>query len=218
MARVAVRPRRGAHRGENTLSDSHGNDGDPDAGKDFYDLVPAMGVTWNTPPSFNLDPSSPAGGQTSSDVADSGPIHFEAATVRATENTLLAQSRNAVSDYEWLRGQVDHATHGQFWGPPHTAPTISSGQDSASITPNPGGGSPAPAPDSQDKDDQNTLADIGDEFARHINPAMQKALAMQSNALELLGDYIAMINAAGQSYAHVDKAAGFPEPPGPVTH
>ncbi|SEG91998.1 hypothetical protein SAMN05216223_1254 [Actinacidiphila yanglinensis] len=194
------------------------SDDDPDAGKDFYNLVPAMSVDWDTPPSFNLDPSGQSSGQASSDVADSGPISFDATTVRATENTLLAQSRNAVSNYEWLRGQVDHAAHGQFWGPAHTAQTISSGQDTASQTPNSTGGSPAPAPDWEDKEDQNTLADIGDDFARHINPAMQKALALQSNALELLGDYIAMINSAGQSYAHIDKAAGFPEPPGSVTH
>lgn len=194
------------------------NDDDPDAGKDFSNLVPAMGVDWDTPPSFNLDPNSAGGGQSTSDVADSGPIYFDGPTVRATENTLLAQSRNAVSNYEWLRGQVNNAVHGQFWGPSHTAQPISSGQDTASMTPNSTGGSPPPSPDWEDKDDQNTLADIGDDFAKHINPAMQKALAMQSNALELLGDYIAMINSAGQSYAHIDRAAGFPDPPGPVTH
>lgn len=191
------------------MADSQQNDDDPDAGKDFGNLVPTMTVGWDTPPSFNTDPGGQANGQSSSDIADSGPIGFDATTVRATENTLLTQGRNAVSGYESLRAKVDSAVHGQFWGPAHTAQPVSAtpGQGANST------GGYTPPPDQMDKDDQNTLADIGDNFAQHINPAMQKALAAQSNALELLGNFIAMINGAGQSYAHVDRAARFPDPP-----
>ncbi|MEU6341910.1 hypothetical protein ABZ883_13310 [Streptomyces sp. NPDC046977] len=201
-----------------TGGDGGGGVEDPDAGKDFSDIVPTMSVGWDTPPSFNLDPSGQAGGQSSSDVADSGPIAFDAATVRATENTLLTQGRNAVFNYEALRQKVDGAVQGTFWGPARPDAPISSGQYQG-----PSGFSPTPtsswSPSSQETDDndQRTLAEIGEEFARHINPAMQKALAMQSNALELLGNYIAMINSAGQSYAKIDRAARFPEPPGSVT-
>ncbi|WP_438306682.1 hypothetical protein ACSHXN_44560 (plasmid) [Streptomyces sp. HUAS TT11] len=203
---------------QNHSGGTEGGDGgveDPDAGKDFSSLVPTMSVGWDTPPSFNLDPAGPTDGQSSSDVVDSGPIAFDAATVRATENTLLTQGRNAVFNYEALRQKVDGVVHGQFWGPPRPDAPISSGQYTG-FTPTPGGYW-APGPQETDDNDRRTLAEIGEEFAQHINPAMQKALALQSNALELLGSYIAMINSAGQSYARVDRASRFPEPPGPVT-
>lgn len=192
-----------------------GNVEDPDAGKDFSGLVPTMSVGWDAPPSFNLDPGGTPSGESASEVADSGPIAFDAATVRATENTLLTQGRNAVYNYEALRQKVDGAVHGQFWGPKRPDAPISSGQYTGSMTPNPTGGW-SPTAQETDDNDQRTLAEIGEEFARHINPAMQKALGMQSNALELLGNFIAMINNSGQSYARVDRASRFPEPPGSV--
>ncbi|MEV6994322.1 hypothetical protein AB0N87_34895 [Streptomyces sp. NPDC093228] len=193
-----------------------GGGDDPDFGKDFGGLVPVMGVEWETPPSFNLYPTGGSGrGNPGTDVPDSGPISFDATAVRATENALLTQGRNAVGNYEALRRHVDSAVHGQFWGPKHayTTPYVNPG-----VTPNPAGGWSPPL-DSTEKEDQEALARFGEEFAGHINPAMQKALALQSNALELLGNYIAMINNAGQSYAHVDQASRFPDPtsktPGP---
>ncbi|MGW2836603.1 hypothetical protein ACWCWD_02230 [Streptomyces sp. NPDC001493] len=194
------------------MAEGQQND-DPDAGKDFSNLVPHMAVGWDAPPSFNTDPGGQSSGQSSNEVADSGRIAFDAAAVRATENTLLAQGRSAVSGYETLRGHVDAAVHGQFWGPSHTSQPVSA---TPGLNPNPSAGYTPPL-DTMDKEDQNTLAEIGENFAQHINPAMQKALALQSNALELLGNYVAMINSAGQSYAHVDRAARFPDPPGPVT-
>ncbi|MGW1045349.1 hypothetical protein [Streptomyces sp. NPDC002547] len=191
------------------------SDDDPDAGKDLSDIVPTMTVSWDKPPSFNLDPSGSSSGDPATDVVpDSIPIKFEAATVRATENTLLAESRNAVSNYEALREKVDSAAHNDFWGPPHPDAPVAAINPGA--TPSPSGGS-GPSLEDLERKDQETLAQIGEEFAQHINPAMQKALAMQSNALELLGSYIAMINTSGQTYSQVDRAARFPEPPGSVT-
>ncbi|SEG18798.1 hypothetical protein SAMN05216223_103554 [Actinacidiphila yanglinensis] len=198
------------------MADTQNNDDDPDSGKDFSNLVPTMTVDWDTPPSFNIDPGGAPGGQSPDDVVDSGPVVFDAATVRATESTLLTEGRGAVSSYESLRQKVDAVVHGQFWGPAHTDPPISSGSVGSGLNANSTGGY-SPPPDETDNEDQNTLADLGDSFAVHINPAMQKALALQSNALELLGNYLAMINGAGQSYGHVDRAARFPDPTGSVT-
>ncbi|MFF4243532.1 hypothetical protein ACFYY2_03550 [Streptomyces sp. NPDC001822] len=197
--------------------DDHGGStiDDPDAGKDLSHLVPTMGVGWTAPPSFNLDPNGgTGGGQSVGTVADSGPILFDAATVRATENTLLTQGRNAVANYETLRARVDAVVHSAaFWGPKHPDSPVAA-MNTGSATPNTGY---YQSQKDRDDGDTETLAQIGDEFARHIGPAMQKALAMQSNALELLGNYVAMINNSGQSYGRVDRASRFPEPPGSVT-
>ncbi|MFF9490436.1 hypothetical protein [Streptomyces sp. NPDC014676] len=171
-----------------------------------------MSVGWDVPPSFNLDPEMGSGtGATSKEVADSGPILFDAKTVRSTENTLLAESRNAVSGYETLRARVDAVVHAPaFWGPPPPDEPIAA-MNWGSATPNTGY---YQSKEDRDRQDQQVLADIGAEFARHIAPTMQKALSLQSNSLALLSNLIAMINRAGQSYGKVDRAARFPDPQG----
>ncbi|MFE7751939.1 hypothetical protein [Streptomyces sp. NPDC057428] len=197
------------------MADGQQDDKDLDAGKDLSPIVPTVGVGWDTPPSFNNDPKGQTSGNRLTDVAESGPIRFDAAGVRATENTLLAQGRNAASGYESLRQRVDAAVHGQFWGPAHPPSVISSGQNAGTQTP--GDTSWYPTKEESENADQKILADIGADFAQHINPAMQRALAAQAGALGLLGNYIAMINTSGQSYAHVDRAATFPDIQRPVT-
>ncbi|MFF8572641.1 hypothetical protein ACF06L_15545 [Streptomyces sp. NPDC015408] len=187
---------------------------DPDKGKEFGHLVPGMSVGWEAPPSFNQDPSGGAGGESATEVADSGPIMFDATTVRATETTLLSQGRTAVGNYETLRARVDTAVHAQFWALAEPEPVISSGSYGPTT---PGGTGWSPTVQETNDNDARIVAEIGQEFAAHINPAMQKALALQANALALLGNYIALINSSGQSYSRLDRASRFPEPPGPVT-
>lgn len=195
------------HGGGNQADQSFDN---PDAGKDFSELVPTMSVGWDEPPSFNLDPDTESGtGSKNTKVADSGPILFDAGTVRATENLLLTESRNAVSGYETLRARVEAVVHTPaFWGPPPPEEAIASFNWNGA-TPNTGY---YQSKEDRDAGDQQILADIGEEFARHIAPTMQKALALQSNSLSLLSNLIAMINRAGQSYSKVDRAARFPDP------
>ncbi|MFF7580969.1 hypothetical protein ACFZBE_39360 [Streptomyces sp. NPDC008061] len=196
----------------NSNGGSGGND--PDAGKDFSHLVPSMTVGWNSIPSFN--DTSPAAAQPGSapvtDIADSGPILYEADAARATENTLLTQGRFAVNDYENLRRAIDVAVHTQFWGPAH--PQTPTGW----LPPlNPSGGDAYQEVFNQQvRSNDEKLAVIGEQFAVHINPAMQKAAAMISNSIELLGNYLAMMHAAGQAYANVDRASRFPGPPGSI--
>ncbi|MER5596013.1 hypothetical protein [Streptomyces sp. NPDC002265] len=182
---------------------------DPDAGKDFSYLVPTMTVGWNSLPSFNdTETPQPGGGPSASTLADSGPFYFAADTVRATETTLLTQARIGVSHYEALRQSVNTVLQGKFWGPAHPSGVA------VNVDPSTGGGG-SQLGDTMHRDDE-ILAGIGDEFARHINPAMQKVLALLSNSLELLGNYIAVVNATGQSYATVDRHSRFPGPPGTI--
>ncbi|WP_055588235.1 hypothetical protein [Peterkaempfera griseoplana] len=198
-------------------ADGDGVVDDPDAGKDLTYMVPTVGVGWDTPPSFNTDPGGSSGGDALTDMMpNSEPINFDGGTVRAAESNLLAQARNGVSNYEGLRAKVDSVVHGTFWGPPQPDQPIASYVNGGQAA-NPTGGGSGQSIDDQNAADQRTLADIGEEFARNINPLMQKALAMQSAAFQQLGSYIALINASGQAYAHTDRAARFPDPPGPVT-
>ena len=187
-----------------------GNPPNPDAGKDFGYLVPSLSVGWDTPPSFDdSPPNHSGGGDAPTGLAESGPIHFDASAVRAAEQMLLEQSRNAVHDYELLREKVDAAAHSDFWGPhapPQNVPT-----PGAQV---PSGTGWSPSKTETDNKDDQILHDIGAEFAANINPLMQKALWQMSGALELLSNYIQTINGAGQTYARIDRSAKFPEPPG----
>ncbi|WP_329295689.1 hypothetical protein [Streptomyces sp. NBC_01455] len=188
---------------------------DSDDGKDFSYLVPKMGVNWGSVPSYNdTQPpiSQEGGGSSVTDVADSGPILFDADTVRATENTLLAQNRNAVADYETLRAQVDFARQGSFFGPKH--PETPTGY-LPPLNAN-GGDAYQEVFNQQERANEEKLAELGDEAARKIDPVMQKALALISEAIETGGNFLAAIHASGQAYASLDRGSRFPGPPGSI--
>ncbi|MDN3357275.1 hypothetical protein [Actinomadura sp. DC4] len=51
------------------------------------------------------------------------------------------------------------------------------------------------------------------EFAASMNPAQEKVLEFAANAIELVGQFIAGVDRAGQTYAATDRAAIFPPPP-----
>ncbi|MEU2288329.1 hypothetical protein ABZ614_41640 [Streptomyces sp. NPDC013178] len=174
--------------------------------------APNMRVGWETPPSFNDEPNSPPG-ESNSDagVVDSGPFRFDAPVVRETEGVLLAQSRNAIADYEALRSKVAGIGAEGFWGPKKPEAPVAAYNPSNQ---SPGASFGAPSMEEQEKIDLRLLSEIGAEFAGHINPVMQDALNMVSNSLELLGNYIGMVNASGQVYSRIDRSMHFPEPPG----
>ncbi|MFJ3756473.1 hypothetical protein [Streptomyces sp. NPDC090080] len=193
------------------------NPNDSDAGKDFSGLVPNMGVSWDSIPSFNdTEPPTTKGGDGASptEVADSGPILYDADTARATENTLLTQGRHAVADYENLRHAVEAAVHTQFWGPAH--PAAPNPEDNIPSLNNNSSNASQVVFDQQVRENQEKLAQAGEKAAAEINPMMQKALALISNSIELVGNYLAMLHASGQAYSNVDRVSRFPGPPGSI--
>ena len=56
------------------------------------------------------------------------------------------------------------------------------------------------------------------DFAAGINPAQEKILWQIANVHEVIGQYIAAINRAGNSYARADRLSQFPTPPGNPTN
>jgi hypothetical protein len=78
-------------------------------------------------------------------------------------------------------------------------------------------------PDLVDPHDPNKILDTGKPsnafsqaaaaFAEVINPAQEQLLKAVADTIELDGQFIAMLDRAGQSYAQTDRAAKFPEPP-----
>jgi hypothetical protein len=188
---------------------------DPDYGKDLSNLVPhiAVAAPWNGqpgPPSFNSDPPPPKNGQGSGDpswVPLVAPIAANLISFRTTEMSLIAKAQSLVADYETLREKV-FATKDTVFGQQATEESFNDpGQASG------GGGSGnsghmGPSP----------IQEPAKEFANIINPLQERVLEQIANSLEIVGQFIAGLNKAGQAYGYVDRNAHFPEPgPSPVT-
>jgi hypothetical protein len=56
------------------------------------------------------------------------------------------------------------------------------------------------------------------EFADSINPAQEKVLEQVANALEIVGQFTAGVDRAGQAYGSADRKSKFPEPPPNPVH
>lgn len=180
-----------------------GGDGtpDPDKGKDLSYLVPtvAIGKNWSTPASFNDDPP---GGSSKSDnkpTPSVDSITVDLGSIRSAETTMLGAARTAITDYSTLRDKV-MAVKDTVFG--QTAvETVKSRANSDGVN------SP------YDHTQNSPVQDPAKKFAEEINPAQEKALWQMANALEIVGQYIAALNAAGQSYAKTDRASNMPPPP-----
>jgi hypothetical protein len=189
-------------------SDSGGGGGqDPDQGKDFRYLDPVVGVVGSEPSYNTAPPGAGSGGSGPSMAADPGQMRIDLGSLRSAELNLLSGTQQAGSMYQDLRTSVmTAATADYYWGPP--APGPDSVYNPAMAHDGLGDGGYDP-----EAGDQQTLSDMGKEFGTIIDPLMEKALYQVAGALEVLGVFITTLNVTGQSYAQIDQATKFPEPP-----
>lgn len=180
---------------------------DPDKGKDLSYLVPSERIApgWSPPPSYNLDPpNSGSGGGNSGDAPPCGPIRADLSSMRSAETTMLGSARTAIGDYHALRDKVMSVKDTVFG-----QQLVDTEPDSYSAANQAAEGGPSP----YDHTEKNPMQGPGQKFADSINPAQEKALWQIANALEAVGQYIAAVNTAGQSYGKTDRGAVFPPPP-----
>ncbi|NSC22899.1 hypothetical protein FM076_17655 [Streptomyces albus subsp. chlorinus] len=180
----------------------------PDKGKDFSGEIPALDTAWDKLPSFNdkppLEEQSGGGGEKPTFSPDTN-FTFKAGEVREAEQSMLNSTRTAVDGYEELRtkflAEKDHV-FGQ--GLRHIYDTGGPGASGIGLN--------ASGDTTQHHDEP---ADFnGDEFGATMVPMMEKALAQVGSVLAATGEYIAMINIAGQMYSQADRDSRFPPPPG----
>ena len=188
-----------------------------DTGQDLSYLVPEVEVTWGTPPSFNTDPTEASGSSSStSTVTPVEAFNINTGGVRAGEESFLGSLRNDTSQYDELRSSTMNAVSDPtFFGPAtvsasdygvFTVQVLETGSVAWNSQPN-------SKQETDDQKAQDQLAAMGQEFAAEINPIMEKGLYAIGNALEIAGQYIALINYAGQTYSKTDRSAKFPDPP-----
>ncbi|CAL9507631.1 hypothetical protein [Streptomyces albus] len=174
--------------------------------EDFSGEVPVLNTAWDKPPSFNDAPpqEKQEGPGDLPPIPPDSDFTFKAGEVRDAEQRMLTSTRMAVDGYEELRrkflAEKDHV-FGQ--GLRHEYDTMSA----VPVAMGNGNGS--------ERTHHNEPADFnGDEFGGTMVPMMEKTLAQVGSVLAATGEYIAMINIAGQMYSQADRESRFPQPPG----
>lgn len=188
-----------------------GGDGkpNPDAGKDYGYLVPNLQVAWSALPSFNNDPQDTGGnGDGKEDVPSCGPIEVHLGTLRSAEQRMLDSSRTIVDDYENLRNKVLSVKDTVF-GQNATVKEIKGGQSGVDGNTYNGAGAGV----RHEETVPSPIHDLANKFAAEINPAQEKVLWQIANTVEIVGQYIAAVNRAGQAYGRADRLSMFPGPP-----
>jgi hypothetical protein len=194
----------------NNNGDSSNNTPSPDDGKDLGFLVPTTGVMWQNAPSFNTPQPPPAGSGSQSDgTYTEPPFKVNLASIREVEEDHLALQRDMSEKYNNLRTLVqgDISKGAALYGPLHSDAWVNPGYANM------------PGPDYDAKQFGNELAAEAGPFAAQMNPIMQKALQHIGDTLELYGNYVALLNDAGQAYSQSDRQAALPAPPSgsPIT-
>ncbi|MEU7044698.1 hypothetical protein AB0A77_27075 [Streptomyces varsoviensis] len=180
----------------------------PDHDKHLDGLVPTDKVAWGTPPSFNNDPQdipSDKGSEApDKNYTPSGDFKIDPSTLRTAETSMLTEAKGGVAKYEEVRKKV-MAEKGYVFG--QGAQTkVTEGEMHTSLASgyNPKAGTHY---------ERNPFADSAEKFGADMNPAMERALLQVGSTLEKLGEYIALLNHAGQVYGHTDRESRFPDPP-----
>ncbi|RDD83931.1 hypothetical protein [Streptomyces parvulus] len=177
-----------------------------DNGEDLSYLVPETEVVWDVPPSFNIPPTDMGGGgdgpPTEETIEPSGDLRVDLGALRTSEKSVLTEARGAVEKYEEVRALVASVKDTVF-GQGAEDKYERSGDNSNSMSYDPQSG----------KSVANPFAATGEAFAAEMNPQMQRALLEVGSTIEKLGEYIALLNHAGQVYAEADRQSRFPDPP-----
>jgi hypothetical protein len=121
-------------------------------------------------------------------------------------DSMLEKSRGLVAKYQDLRSKVK-ATEGTVFG----QTSVSDDDPGQQFDPYTGdswydtyeGRKSNPTP----------FAKQARDFAASMNPAQEKALQFIGGALEVLGEYLALVNRSGQVYAAADRKSEFGPPP-----
>jgi hypothetical protein len=168
---------------------------------------PELKVAWQTRPSFNTEPkdideggSSPGAQDTGGDAQDFR-VDFDSLGTQVA--SMLTRAGGLVTQYETLRSSV-LGSEGTVFGQKSEFPAgTTNTYDSMSHT----------WSSSQHGASPTAFTKPAQDFAAQMNPIQEKGLQAIGAALELVGEYIALVNHSGQVYAATDRKSLFPPPP-----
>jgi hypothetical protein len=162
--------------------------------------VPALTTAYQTAPDFvpNAPPAPNPDGGGPAVPSSSDPFYVDLGALRTAEQTCLNATRATIQAYQTLLNTV--------------SPAISSGtifgQDVEDTLYTTGGGKNlGPMKTAYDQYDKE-----GQQVAAATDPAMQQLLYEVGGVIELMGQFNALLNNAGQMYTWTDDQSAFPPP------
>lgn len=167
--------------------------------------VPDLAMVWATPPDFT--PESDAGsGNSNTPPPPAADLSIDLGSLRDAEQAMLDSSRAIVDSFEALKSLYQSGKDTVFGQQAtYTQTTYTggyNGADSYTTTTN---------PDPIDSTAQQFAN--GQPGQPGMNDVEAYVLQQIGNAMALIGEFIAMMNAGGSSYAQADKSSALPPPP-----
>ncbi|GAA1226445.1 hypothetical protein GCM10009665_16230 [Kitasatospora nipponensis] len=210
MASTPHNAQHGPPRDDNRDGPAGGGSGDPST----PDRLPAwqgdpyLQVVWGDAPVItgDLGPQGQGGGG----AHRSHPAFtVDLGSIRDCENGMLGQARESVAGYMQLKERVRSAIDADtVWGQ-HAMKLV----EHTSILNSYGTYTPA-RPDTLEAD--GPVQQSAEAYAKVMNPVMSEVLRQIADSIESVGQFVALLNRAGQQYAAADRSSFFPDPPPPV--
>ncbi|MFE0462670.1 hypothetical protein ACFW1A_25785 [Kitasatospora sp. NPDC058965] len=181
------------------------NSGDPSR-TPSWSADPYLQVIWSQPPDItgNFADSTGSG---SGGHRHHPALAVDLGSVWETENGILGRARTSVAGYMQLKELCRSAIDGgSIWGQ-HAMkrvehPPIGTRDGYQTVR-----------PDTMEAD--GPVQQAANEYARAMDPTMSEVLRQIADAIESVGQFTALLNRAGQLYAHADRGSFFPDPPPP---
>ncbi|GAB2799976.1 hypothetical protein GCM10027176_00030 [Actinoallomurus bryophytorum] len=155
-------------------------------------------ISFNTPPKEITEDASGMPGAPPGSEPDAEDFSINLQRVGTQVDSMLGVSRELVTEYETLRAKVLGSESTVFGQNTHARAQTYQGYTTF---------------DSGYSDQPSGWVAPAKDFAAKMNPAQEKTLQSIGAALELVGEYIALVNHSGQIYAQADRSSYFPDPP-----
>ncbi len=165
---------------------------------------PTLAMAFSAAP--DLDPVKATGSGSSSYVLPGLPFAIDLGELRTAEQSILTATSNAVTDYATLKNQVAAALASpDLFG--QNVVTYSSASNPSSW------GDHHPDPTAAETVESDTDYDAeATQYAAQFNAEMTLTLQGVASALEVIGQFTALLNNAGQAYAQADHNSAIEVP------
>jgi len=177
--------------------------------------VPDLAMVVGSPPDFAPDPTAGGGGSQGGSSSSGSPLPdfaIDLAGLRSAESSMISASSAIVSSYTDLKTLFESVKDTVFGQQSTTTSTMHDGGSGARSQPgDPGQSGPIVSQTNQDPISASAISFAnGSNGQPGMNDIQAYALQQIGNAMGLLGQFMAMLNASGWSYAQADVSSKLP--------
>jgi hypothetical protein len=167
---------------------------------------PWLSMNWTDVADYVPTPPLSGNGSKPETVPTHTVVMVDLGSVRAVETELYNALGNLVDEYTILEAEAITAVD---------SPTFFGQQATYSVQQTVYGDSPLQTPVTSTVTFADAIQSSAVAFAASIEPSVTIALAAAANAIEALGQFAALLQAAGFAYASADSASALPQPVNP---